>query len=91
VVGRGGRAAERLWWLTGFSGFGGENAGEGRTLAMPELLTAAPTGVVTLLEASMEHSSPTFPASSGGNPRSGLLGRRWRRYGVVFPLGGFAF
>jgi hypothetical protein len=39
----------------------------------------------------MEQSSPTFPASSRGNPRSGLPDRRWRRYGVVFPLGGFVF
>jgi hypothetical protein len=52
--------------------------------------TAAPTGVVTLLEASMEQCKPSFSALSRGNPRSGFSDRRWRRYGVVFPLEGFA-
>jgi hypothetical protein len=83
VVGRGGRAAEQIWWLTGFPGLAGETDGEsldGGAYGRRALVGGVDVAVFTYL-----------PASSRGNPRSGLPDRRWRHYGVVFPLGGFAF
>jgi hypothetical protein len=65
-------AAGKLWWLAGFPGLVGETTGESRTSTALGLSMVAPAGVVSLLEALMEHSSPTFPTSSRVHPRSGL-------------------
>jgi hypothetical protein len=90
VVGCGGVWIERGGWLF-YRVLVGEATGESRTLAMPELPTKTPKGVVSLLKASTELPLPTFLAPSRQNPRSGFSDRRWWRHGVVFPLRGFVF